>query len=153
MVRNRLKPAFGHHRLKAVRSGHITKMLEDLRLEANLRDPTKPLSETSIQHIYSGLNNALEWAVRQRMIARNPMEGVERPVREAIEMKIWTADELSQFLADFEDERLFPIYRVAAFTEMRRFELRAAQASLASVRRCESLGLAEAFPWAGWRDA
>lgn len=76
-----------------------------------------------IQHIYSTLNTALEWAVRQRHIARNPMEDVDRPHREDKEMKIWTADMLSSFPTQSSGHRLYPLHHLTAFTGMRRSEL------------------------------
>jgi integrase len=81
------------------------------------------LSETSIQHVYTVLRTALQWAVKQRLIAYNPADDVDRPKRKATDMKIWTSDQLAQFLDHVRDDRLYPLWRLAAVTGMRRSEV------------------------------
>ncbi|HKX69876.1 MAG TPA: tyrosine-type recombinase/integrase [Acidimicrobiales bacterium] len=122
----RLRPHIGHHRLTELRPAHIAEMLEALRQPgANRRGTNRDhgLSETTLQHTLGVLRTALGWAVRQRLISHNPAEDVDRPQRENREMRTWSADELARFLDHAADDRLHPLFRLAAFTGMRRSEL------------------------------
>ncbi|HEX6238285.1 MAG TPA: N-terminal phage integrase SAM-like domain-containing protein, partial [Acidimicrobiales bacterium] len=83
-VERRLKPHIGHHKVKDLRPGHVARMFEALRQPgANQRGKGKRgLSETSIQHTHVALSSALDYAVRQRLIAHNVMADVDRPRRQ-----------------------------------------------------------------------
>jgi integrase len=122
----RLRPHIGDVRLTELRPAHIARMLEHLRRPgANRRGTTrdKGLSETSLQHTLGVLRTALSWAVRQRLISYNPADDVDRPQREDREMRVWSAEGLARFLDHPADDRLHPLFRLAAFTGMRRSEL------------------------------
>ena len=122
----RLRPHVGHHRLTELRPAHIAKMLEALRQPGANRRGTegdKGLSETTLQHTLGVLRTALAWAVRQRLISHNPADDVDRPQREHKEMRTWSAGELAGFLERAAVDRLHPLFRLAAFTGMRRSEL------------------------------
>ncbi len=117
-------PAIGHLRATDLRPIDVTRMLADLRRPGgNLRDETRGLSETSLQHVYSTLGQALGWAVRQRYLAANPVADVERPKRDTPEMVVWSADELRRFLEVVDGHRLHALFHLAAFTGARRSEL------------------------------
>jgi integrase len=122
----RLRPHLGDVRLSELRPVHIARMLDQLRQPGANRRGTKGdkgLSETSLQHTLGVLRTALSWAVRQRLISHNPADDVDRPQREDREMRVWSADELANFLDHAADDRLHALFRLAAFTGMRRSEL------------------------------
>jgi integrase len=100
-------------------------MFEELRKPGGNRRGKggRGLSETSLQHTHVVLRTALEYAIRQRIIAHNVMDDVERPRREARRMKVWSASELGAFLAQASDDRLLPLFRLASHTGARRSEL------------------------------
>lgn len=126
MIRLRIRPHLGAVRFKDLGPVHIAKMLTALRQPgANRRGVggDKRLSETSLQHTLTLLHTCCEWAIRQRWIGFNPCVDVERPKREENEMLVWTGAELSTFLAKVADDRLFPLWRLAATTGARRSEL------------------------------
>jgi integrase len=81
------------------------------------------LSETSIQHTHRLLHAALEYAVGQGLIPRNPADGVRKPKRAKVEMKVWDAKQLARFMGATDGDRLFALWRLAAYTGMRRSEL------------------------------
>lgn len=124
-VERRLKPHIGHHKVKDLRPGHVARMFEALRQPgANQRGKGKRgLSETSIQHTHVALSSALDYAVRQRLIAHNVMADVDRPRRQRTAMRVWSAGQLTKFLASVEDDRLHPVLRLASHTGARRSEL------------------------------
>jgi integrase len=69
------------------------------------------------------LRSALAWAVKTRLIPSNPADDVERPKRGKRQFPCWTGDELRTFLDHAQGDRLFPLWRLAALSGMRRSEL------------------------------
>ncbi len=108
-----------------LRPGHVARMLHELRQPgANRRGKRqRRLSETSLQHTYVALRSALEYAIRQRIVAHNVMDDVERPRRAATEICVWSAAELATFLTHTADDRLHPLLRLASHSGARRSEL------------------------------
>jgi integrase len=100
-------------------------MFEALRQPgANERGKQKRgLSETSLQHTHAALSSALDYAVRQRIIAHNVMVDVDRPRRQRTAMRVWSAGQLAKFLTAVEADRLHPVLRLASHTGARRSEL------------------------------
>jgi integrase len=125
MVRNRLLPHLGKVRLQDLGPGQIAKCYDALRSEgANVRGRGGGrLSETSIQHTHRHLRAALEYAVGQALLPRNPAGGVRNPKPAKVEMKVWDAEQLGAFMGASEHDRLFALWRLAAHTGMRRSEL------------------------------
>lgn len=124
-VEQRIKPSLGALMLDELRPDHIVGMLDDLRRPgADRRSRTaRGLSETSLQHTLSTLRTALDWGVRHRLVGYNQAKDVDRPQRNDVEMKVWTSDELGDFLSFVGGKRFYALLRVAAFTGMRRSEL------------------------------
>jgi integrase len=125
VVEHRIKPHVGRHKVRDLRPGHVSAMLRSLRQPgANRRGTSKRgLTETSLQHTYATLKSAMEYAVRQQLVAYNVMTNVDRPRREATNITVWSAPELAAFLAHIEDDRLAPLLRLASHTGARRSEL------------------------------
>jgi integrase len=125
MVRNRVLPHLGNVRLQDLGPGQIAKCYDALRADgANRRGRGGGrLTETSIQHTHRLLHAALEYAVDQAIIPRNPADGVRKPKRARVEMKVWDADQLATFIGTTEGDRLCALWRLAAYTGMRRSEL------------------------------
>lgn len=125
MVRNRLLPHLGNLRLQDLGPGHIARCYDALRTDgANRRGRGGGrLTETSIQHTHRLLHAALRYATDQSLITRNPADGVRKPKRAKVEMKVWNADQLANFIGATEGDRLSALWRLAAYTGMRRSEL------------------------------
>jgi integrase len=93
-------------------------------------DPTG-LSLTTVRRVRATLHKALADAVDEKMLQYNPADAVRLPKVEqdadgadgAGEMQVWTREELDQFLAHVATDRLFPMWRLAAWTGMRRGEV------------------------------
>lgn len=98
------------------------------KLKKGEKPAVKGLSATTVKHVRSTLHKALSDAVRQRLIPYNPADAVRAPKVErdsdgAGEMKVWTREELETFLDSSATDRLFPMWRLAAWTGMRRGEV------------------------------
>jgi integrase len=125
VVEHRIKPHLGRYKVRDLRPGHVAAMLHALRQPgANRRGKSRrPLTETSLQHTYVTIKSAIDYAVRQRLLAHNVMADVDRPRRDATSITVWSAHELAAFLAHTEGERLWPLFRLASHTGARRSEL------------------------------
>jgi integrase len=127
-VTQRIIPHLGHRRLRDLTGAHIGRLYAKLREPGADRRarPEEPrgLSEASIHHTAGTLHAALQWCVtKRRWITRNPVNDAPRVKPERVEMRVWKPDQLAAFLRAAEADRLWPIFRLAATTGMRRGEL------------------------------
>ena len=82
------------------------------------------LSSKTVHNVHLALRKALADAVDEGLIRTNPAAGAHKLDRDAApEMLTWSQDELRRFLAAVEDERDYPLWRLAAQTGMRRGEV------------------------------
>lgn len=115
IVRLRIVPSLGHLRLQAITGGHLNGLYRELE-QAGLSVPTRRLT-------HAVLHRSLRDAVRWGLLVRNPADMADPPAAARSRAQAWTAHELSLFLEHVRDDRLFPLWRLAATTGMRRGEL------------------------------
>jgi integrase len=94
----------------------------------NERPSTTGLGDKSIRHTKAVLHSALEWALEHGDVPRNVAALVKlpKPKRRAKAERTdqsWTAEQLDRFMAVAEKDRLHALWRLAAYTGMRRSEL------------------------------
>ena len=89
-----------------------------LRREAGDGRHPRP-STTSI----SALHRALEDAVDDGLLVRNPASGARQAPKSSNEMLTWNADQLRAFFDATEDDRHLPLWRLTAMSGMRRGEV------------------------------
>lgn len=86
----------------------------------------EPRGRSAAMHVQATLNGALELAVHEGVISRNPAAGLRTPHRDvdaSPEPVIWTIDELTTFLDATKGHPLHDLYHVAAHTGLRLSEL------------------------------
>lgn len=81
------------------------------------------LSAKSIHNVHICLRAALNVAVEDGLLRENPATGALRPPSARQEMLTWTREELASFLEAIAEERDFALFRLAAWSGMRRGEL------------------------------
>ena len=83
------------------------------------------LSRKSVANVHIAFRAALNDAVRQGLLRRNPTIGAFRYSRtkERVEMLAWSAEEFQRFLRFTAQDRDFALYRMALMTGLRRGEL------------------------------
>ena len=81
------------------------------------------LSPRTVGHIHGVLRNALNDAVKWRVIGRNPALEASPPRKQQQPLVTWAAPEARDFLAHVRGDRLFAAYALALTTGMRRGEL------------------------------
>jgi integrase len=122
-IEHYIVPKIGRLRLQSLRPAVISKFYRDLS-EHGGKDG-RPLSVWTISHVHRTLRKALADAVDvEQVLAVNPAARSKRPkTAEAEPAQIWTASQLSSFLAAASSHRLYAFYRLAAYSGARRGEL------------------------------
>ncbi len=120
-----VRPALGGVRLSALTAMDLdrlyAKMLRDGR-----RDGRGGLSPRMVRYVHVIISKALSDAVRKRLVVRNVALDADPPSAKsarAPEMEWWTPAELATFLTSVAEDALFPLFRTAAMTGMRRGEV------------------------------
>ena len=138
-VHRYIVPAIGAGRLQQLTPAMIDKMnaalLKSGRMprrepvEGEKPAPAQGLSPATVRRCGATLHKALGDAVRKKLIPYNPADAVDLPrvkaggADGAGDLPVWTRLQLDKFLAHVAGERLFPMWRLAAWTGMRRGEV------------------------------
>jgi integrase len=94
----------GERRLQDLRREHVEAIVRHL-----IKTPTRtggPRSARSTAYALQLLRTALEAAVAEDLIKRNPAKHVKAPPQQSKEMSVWTGDEVAAFLAHVADDDL-----------------------------------------------
>lgn len=142
-VETHIVPALGRVRLDRLSPTRIDAFLAT-KAESGRIDGKGGLGPTSIRRLRTTLSKALSDAVRKGLITENPMKRVDplRIPRSDVTATVWSPETISTFLAATRTDRLFPLWRLAAMTGLRREELAALKwpdldlkAGVVSIRR------------------
>lgn len=100
MLNNHIRPALGKTKMSKLTRASIQRVYDGME--------EKGLSPRTVRYAHSILHNALDYAVKDRRLARNPSDGVSLPRERKAEMRPFSAEEARGFLAivDAEDEAL-----------------------------------------------
>lgn len=115
IVRVHLAPAFSSVVLHELRPAHLQRYYGD-KLKTGL-------SGLTVRHHHTMLHRALESAVKQGLLMRNPADAVDAPKGERKEMQTFDVDGLARFLDAAKATPYYPIFYIACYTGMRRSEL------------------------------
>lgn len=124
-LRKHVIPRIGAIRLTALAPDHLNQLYGELLAGGRL-DGTGGLSARTVRYCHQILRRALQDAAKTGLVLRNAADLASPPTSKAArapEMATWTPDELRAFLESFKRERLFPLFRLAAMTAMRRGEV------------------------------
>jgi integrase len=116
-------PALGHVRLHDVGPEHLNRLYGDLLRTGRRRNGQGGLSPRSVQYCHVVMGRALRDAVKWRLVVRNVAKDADPPKPGRNTAKFWTAAELRAFVEHDPDDRLQPLWTLAATTGARRGEL------------------------------
>jgi integrase len=128
VVEKQLVPRIGPLAMQRITPADLNRMYAEL-IERGRRADGGPLSPRYVRMCHTILRKALADAVRWGLIARNVADSADPPsageARRQAERKrrVWSRDQLQQFLRHVQGERLYPAYLLAATTGMRRGEI------------------------------
>src|SRR5579875_663393 len=101
--------------LRNLTAGHFNALYAAMEAEG--------LSVATRRVTHAVLRRALADAVRWERLARNPAAAADPPALPRSRAQSWSARELRRFLEHVSEDRLYPLWRLAATTGMRRGEL------------------------------
>lgn len=135
IIRNHIKPQLGMIRLDKLTATRIARHYRDLEKSGRKDEygKGKPLSANSVHKVHVVLGAILDAAIDDGHLTVNPTKKkrtVKAPTTSEVraqkpEIVTWTSEQLAQFLAWNEEELkddLFPLWRLIAYTGMRRSE-------------------------------
>lgn len=109
-------PELGNLSLAQLTSARLQKFVNNLVTD-------KGLSAASVKKIFDPLKIALDRAVTQEFIVKNPATFVVKPKITKTELEVWTKDEVNRFLNFINKDRQFILFHLALTTGMRQGEL------------------------------
>ena len=133
-------PRIGDIKLNKLTSREIQKMYKDLqengRLRKSQRSKQPGLSNSTVRGIHMMFHNALDRAVKERLILRNPTEDCIIPKIQKQEMKILHPEDMKAYLEAAEKRGVLPMFYLELVTGLRKGELTALLWSDLDEKRC-----------------
>ena len=120
-------PRIGCIKLNKLTGRDIQKLYKDLMENGRLRKDQKSkqpgLSSTTVRGIHMMLHNALDRAVKERLILRNPTEDCIIPKVQKQEMKILHPEDMKAYLEAAEKRGVLPMFYLELVSGIRKGEL------------------------------
>ena len=125
-IANHILPYLGSKRLTQLKTAdiqkHYNRLLESGRIQDNGKG--KGLSNATVRGIHMVLREALDSAVREGLIPKNPAEGTSPPKIYRNEKQVLTKDQLETFMKLIEgDEEWYDFFYAEIITGMRQGEI------------------------------
>jgi integrase len=129
LVARHIIRGLGHIRLRELETSQLEHFYAELlRCGRKVRpgQPPAGLSARTVRAVHLTVGASLRYAVRQRLIARNPAREVDNlPKTPGTQRACWDAEQTSAFLTAVKDDRLHALWLLAVTTGMRRSEIAA----------------------------
>ncbi len=120
-------PRIGEIKLDKLTARDVQKLYRDLQENGRLREVQKEkhpgLSGSTVRGIHMMLHNALDRAVKDRLILRNPTEDCVAPRVEKQEMKVLSPEEMKRYLDAAEQRGVLPMFYLELTSGIRKGEL------------------------------
>ena len=130
-IEQHVAPAIGDIPLNKLTTRDLQKLYNDLQSNGRLRKVQKKkkpgLSNSTVRGIHMMLHNALDRAVKEKLILSNPTENCIIPKIEKQEMKILHPDHISAYLDAAEQRGALPMFYLELVSGLRKGELVALQ--------------------------
>ncbi len=121
-VRRHITPGIGDVPLQVLNRNHVKAFYGWVQDGHSSRGGRRPAPKT-VHNIHLTLHRALEDAVDDGLIVRNPTSGARQAPKAGPEMLTWDTDQLRSFFDQGANDRLFPLWRLTALSGMRRGEV------------------------------
>ena len=124
-------PRIGDIPLKKLTGRDLQWLYKDLQEHGRLREAQKGkqpgLSDSTIRGIHTMLHNALDRAVKERLIVRNPADDCVPPKIPKHEMKILPPEQIKSYLTAADQRGVLPMFYLELISGLRKGELVALQ--------------------------
>ena len=124
-LNSHVRPTIGGVRLTALTALELDRLYAQL-LANGRKDGKGGLSPRMVRYVHVILSKALSDAVRKRLVVRNVALDADPPSAKSArppEMEWWEPTEMATFLRSVAGDSLFPLFRTACMTGMRRGEV------------------------------
>ena len=129
MVEQYTIPRIGSIKLTKLTSRDLQKLYKDLmengRIDRKSGHGNPGLSSTTVRSLHLMLHSALERAVKERLILRNPTEDCIAPKAQKIEMQILPPEHIKDYLEAADRRGLLPMFYLELVTGLRKGEITA----------------------------
>ena len=126
-----ITPRIGDIPLKKLTGRDLQWLYKDLQEHGRLREAQKGkqpgLSDSTIRGIHTMLHNALDRAVKERLIVRNPADDCVPPKIPKHEMKILPPEQIKSYLTAADQRGVLPMFYLELISGLRKGELVALQ--------------------------
>ena len=105
-----IKPHLGHKQVASVTTADVQKMYNKLKESGRVRNhPTMghQLSDSMVRSIHMMLHEAMDYAMREHMILKNPTEGTTIPKAAEKEMQILSEEQIGTFMEAIKQEEIW----------------------------------------------
>ena len=105
LIRNQVKPFIGNKPLSALTTSEMQKFYNKIKKEGRVREHPihgKALADSMVRGIHMMLHEALDMAVKERLIVKNPTNGTTVPKCNYAEKQVLVDSQLDTFLAAIE---------------------------------------------------
>ena len=127
MVKNQVKPFIGNKRLASLTTAEVQKFYNKIKKEGRVREHPvhgKTLADSMVRSVHMMLHEALDMAVKERLLAKNPTNGTTIPKCNYPEKKILGDNQLETFLEAIKgQEYRGDFFYVEVMTGLRRGEI------------------------------
>jgi integrase len=119
-TRRHLIPAIGDTPLQALDRAAIKRAYAGL-----VKESGEPLKAMTVHHVHTTLHKALEDAVEDRLISRNPADRAHKApmAKDKPEHNVWSESQMRDFLESVRKDRLYALWRLTLMSGARRGEL------------------------------
>ena len=117
-----LIPALGARKVAALTPTDVSALIEKMRT-AKSATGRKGLSARTAQVAVTTLKAATAWALKNGLLGRDPLAGVDRPRLEHKAMRSWSSEDARSFLTHVRDDRLEVAWAFALTRGLRRGEI------------------------------
>ena len=119
-------PRIGNIKLKKLTTRHLQKLYKELLESGRIhvgKNQDKGLSTTTVHSVHLMLHCALDRAVKERLISRNPCEDCIVPKPRKLDMKILPPEHMKAYLEAAERRGLLPMFYLELVSGLRKGEL------------------------------
>ena len=127
MVNNQVKPFIGNKQLASLTTADIQKFYNKIKKEGRVREHPvhgKTLADSMVRSVHMMLHEALDLAVKERLLAKNPTNGTTIPKCNYPEKQILVDNQLETFLEAIRGQEYWcDFFYVEVMTGLRRGEI------------------------------
>ena len=127
LANNQVKRFIGDRRLSSLTTADLQKLYNKIKKHGRMkpnRDGSHELSDSVVRGVHMMLHEALDTAVRERLIAKNPTNGTTIPKTNYAEKQVLGDEQLDRFLEEIKKEEYwYDFFYVEVLTGLRRGEI------------------------------